>query len=233
MHNLEKANLYGNPLSDQCLEYFADKQMLYMGLGATSVTDGGMAALAKIKSLKFLDVSTNRIDGKGLESLVELPQLEHLDLHNTAITSDDLPKLKNCRSLKELNLGSIKINDTAGAVLAELPIMALYLDHCQLSDKFLSLLSRSNTLRYLSLNNNEQITAKGLEKLSSLPFKGLWLDYTEATKGGLPERLKKMKSLRLLQLNDAPPEVMKDLRASLPLCATNNDSTHAHNPDLA
>ena len=231
MHNLRKVNLYANPVTDKCLPSFVNLPLTYLSVSSTKISDAGMETVSKIQTLRWLDISETNIGGKGLRSIVNLPKLENLDADNTKMTSADLTWLKQCKSLRMLNLSVCKIDDSDGAVLADLPLLALYVSDCNLSDSFLSKLRQSKTLRIPGHRINPRITEKGLQKLKNLPLRGLWIQKTEATKDGHLECLDGIKTLQTLQVGKTPPGTAQRLHAKHPHCEILTEEAKSFNPD--
>ena len=112
MHRLEKANLYTNPVTDQCLQYFVDLPLTYLCLGSTQVSDAGMKQVSRIRTLQWLDVGDTKVSAKGLQSIVTLPALKDLAVDDSSI------KVQICtcsRSAKISN--SLTSNDAQSAMI--------------------------------------------------------------------------------------------------------------------
>ncbi len=60
-----------------------------------SVSDGGMATIATLGSLTWLDLSGTRITDQGVLSLSQLSKLSYLDVRQTAVTGVAVEKLKS------------------------------------------------------------------------------------------------------------------------------------------
>ena len=76
-----------------------------------SITDSGLAKLAQLKQLKYLNLSSCSITNTGLQALRELIHLVQLDLsYCNRITDQGMKALKNLPNLTALNLqGSTKV----------------------------------------------------------------------------------------------------------------------------
>ncbi len=85
-----------------------------VNLGATSITDAGVAGLGKMLRLKKLWLNGTGITDTGLDSIKGLSELEYLNLYGTEVTDEGLKKLAALKNLKKLYLWQTKV--TAGAV---------------------------------------------------------------------------------------------------------------------
>ena len=85
-----------------------------VNLGATAVTDAGVANLGKMPRLKKLWLNGTGITDTGLDSIKGLGELEYLNLYGTQVTDEGLKKLSGLKNLKKLYLWQTKV--TAGAV---------------------------------------------------------------------------------------------------------------------
>jgi len=108
--------------------------------GGIKITDLGLAKLARLKKLRFLDVSGAQITPAGLKVLQGLPRLERLNLWN-------------CRSL----------NDTAAPILAAMPSLTyLDLSDTSVGDATMRSLAALLHLKQLYLTNT-QVTPEAVE----------------------------------------------------------------------
>ncbi|MCS5540968.1 MAG: hypothetical protein NZ804_13335, partial [Roseibacillus sp.] len=85
-----------------------------VNLGATSITDAGMANLSKMPKLRKLWLNGTGITDAGLDSITALSALEYLNLYGTQVTDEGLKKLAGLKNLKKLYLWQTKV--TSGAV---------------------------------------------------------------------------------------------------------------------
>lgn len=91
---LETLILSGNPIGDPALEPLAKLPSLRrLDLADTSLTGGNLAALAKIESLRSLDLSGLPITDEAIPDLKRFKQLDELKLHETELTDQGLAQL--------------------------------------------------------------------------------------------------------------------------------------------
>jgi len=75
------------------------KQLVWMKLGNTKITDGAMAIIAQCSNLTRLQLDSTRITDKGLASLSVLSLLQSLNVVGTKITATGLLALKDLKAL--------------------------------------------------------------------------------------------------------------------------------------
>lgn len=92
-------------------------------LGSTSLTEGTIVAeLPKMKNLRKLDLSQNKIGDPALDAVATLEGLEWLNLYGTEVTDAGLMKLKGLGSLEKLFLWQSKATpEGAEELKKELP----------------------------------------------------------------------------------------------------------------
>ena len=139
-------------------------------LGFTWVADGDIDRIARISSLKRLDLSVTRITDLGIERLKPLTGIEELNLYACEhITDTALAHLREWKNLRRLNLRGTDITDTGLAYVAShAKLEALDLSITQVTDNGMEHLAELTELRELALGGNK-ITALGLSILQLLP----------------------------------------------------------------
>ncbi len=80
------------------------KQLVWLKLGNTKITDSAMETVAKLTNLTRLSLDNTAISNQGLALLSSLNQLQYLNVVNTKITSDGLHPLSNLSVLKQVFL---------------------------------------------------------------------------------------------------------------------------------
>ena len=173
-----------------------------LDLTGTTITDRGLAEVARLRSLKWLALPEG-ITEEALVHLAGLPKLEGLLLAGKGLTGPGLVQLRRIPTLRVLSLnGQSALQDAALAPLAELPrLESLSLNGAsRISDAGVDLLVRSPSLRKLDLFGT-QVTPQGVARLAKLPS----LEYLNLnTQPGLDDgalaalsRLPNLKRLRL------------------------------------
>ena len=97
--------------------------------GGIRITDLGLAKLARLKKLRYLDVSGAQITPAGLKVLQTLPRLERLSVWNCKALDDSAaPVFAAIPSLTNLDLSDTSAGDATLQTLASLPrLKFLYL----------------------------------------------------------------------------------------------------------
>jgi hypothetical protein len=71
----------GLEITDAGVAHLSERDLSYLELSGTAITDRAIASLLKIKSLATLDISKcNQLTDKGIRRLAELPKLSELNL---------------------------------------------------------------------------------------------------------------------------------------------------------
>jgi mono/diheme cytochrome c family protein/uncharacterized membrane protein len=78
------------------------KQLVWLKLGDTKITDKGMAALAQCTNLTMLHLNNTAISDAGLQQLNSLTQMQLLNLVGTRVTVDGVAKLMGLKKLQSL-----------------------------------------------------------------------------------------------------------------------------------
>ena len=138
-------------LTDDLLEDLAERAHRLTALslsGCNEVTDEGLLHLARLPSLRHLDVSGTAITDAGLGVLRHLSALQSLSLAWTRVTEAGIGVLAHCHALEQLTLGpsetlgdaalrsvagnrnvrhlSIALTDAGLPLLRELPVFATW-----------------------------------------------------------------------------------------------------------
>lgn len=88
------------------------KQLVWLKLDNSGLTDTSMATISKLNALKRLQLSNNNISDKGLTELQTLKDLRSLNLVGTKITSKGLMPLTKLKNLKNLYIYQTLINSS-------------------------------------------------------------------------------------------------------------------------
>jgi uncharacterized membrane protein len=91
-------------------------------IGATSVTDSGVAHLSSMPRLQRVKLNETAVTDAALDTIGKLPELEYLNLVSTAVTDEGLKKLEGLSKLRKLYLWQSKATkEGADALKAKLP----------------------------------------------------------------------------------------------------------------
>jgi hypothetical protein len=83
-----------------------------------SIYADDLVTLAKLRSLRAVDLTLTPTDDNGLAALARLPRLERLSLNGTLVTDQGLAHLDDCQSLRELRLGRSLVTPLAASAFA-------------------------------------------------------------------------------------------------------------------
>ncbi|MBD2756950.1 c-type cytochrome domain-containing protein [Spirosoma validum] len=87
------------------------KQIVWLRLGDTEISDATLTQLAKLKNLQKLHLEQTKITDAGLKQLKGLTNLEYLNLYGTVITDAGLADLANLKNLKTVYLWQTKVTE--------------------------------------------------------------------------------------------------------------------------
>ena len=107
-------------LTDVDLDYVNDlKELEFLGMGVTEISDEGLAHLKNLKKLRCLDLQRTRVTDAGLARLEGLDELTDLNLSDTQITDTGLIHLMKLKNLWQLKLYKTKVTDAGAKALQE------------------------------------------------------------------------------------------------------------------
>ena len=95
------------------------KQLVWLKLGNTKITDSAMTTVAKLTNLTRLSLENTAITNQGLASLGSLMHLQYLNLVGTNVKSDGLHPLSNLTELKQVFMFKTTISPNDLSVLQQ------------------------------------------------------------------------------------------------------------------
>jgi serine/threonine protein kinase len=154
---LYEVGLTDNPdIRDDDLDKFRNlKQLSYLTLGNTPITDVGLLHLQELKSLTYLCLSQTKVTDAGIANLKVLTNLRGLNVVMTGVTGTGLGPLRQLPDLVKLEVGGPSTTDA--------DLLAI---------------SQFNKLTLLAAQKSPQITDAGTRELHRLENLGL-LDLTD------------------------------------------------------
>lgn len=121
--------------------------------GNTRLRDDSLPRIARWKTLRRLEIHSDRITDNGLRHLAPLGGLTALDLSYSRVTDECLQHLTALSALEELNLQRTQINGSGFGELASLPrLRRLTLRYTQIAGEGLGGLARCESLEELDLS---------------------------------------------------------------------------------
>ena len=183
--------------------------------GTRSITDAGAAHLAKMRSLKKLNLGSAQVTDKGLAYLSQIKTLEQLDLpqEQKGITDVGLAYLAELPNLKALSISRAhfvdpKMNkeyytDKGLEALAKCGgLEELSIGSPGVTDAGMDRVGRLANLRSLNLFGCDNVTDKGLASLTELKsLKDLYIAHADITISGL-NRLNSLSNLTRAHVYD-------------------------------
>ena len=79
-----------------------DRQIAWLQLNGTRVTDIGLAEIAKLKNLTRLNLAYTAVSNNGIRSICKLSNLEYLNLSGTLVDNGSLKPLESLKHLKHV-----------------------------------------------------------------------------------------------------------------------------------
>ena len=86
------------------------KQLIWLKLGNTNISDANMKAITQLGNLTRLSLEHTDISDEGLQSVQNLQHLQYLNLVGTKVTLQGVMQLKELKSLQSLYLYQTNIN---------------------------------------------------------------------------------------------------------------------------
>ena len=93
------------------------KDLIWLDLSRTRITDAGLKALEKMPNLQHLDLRGTAVGDAGLDALAPLHNLRTLGLYGTAVTDAGLPALHRLSGLRRLYVGGTQVTSPGVATL--------------------------------------------------------------------------------------------------------------------
>ena len=101
-------------------------QVLWLDLGNTRISDGGLAAVAKLPNLTRLHLQHTSVGDGGVALLAALQRLEYLNLYGTAVTDQGLVPLSSLKRLRALYVWETRVTSAGVSRLqAALPRLTI------------------------------------------------------------------------------------------------------------
>ena len=93
------------------------KQLLWLKLGGTAITDSALYAISSFANLRRLHINHTQITDSGLTYLKKLTELRYLNLVGTSVTAEGVMQLKELKNLESLYLFQTNIPENAREIL--------------------------------------------------------------------------------------------------------------------
>jgi len=86
------------------------KQLVWLKLGSSSITDSALVVISNLTNLRSLQIDHTAITDSGLSKLKTLHELRHLNLVGTKVTLKGIVELKDLKKLESLYLYQTKVD---------------------------------------------------------------------------------------------------------------------------
>jgi internalin A len=217
LRELRWLNLSRSGVTDAGLKEFAGvKGLRILDLAETSVTDDGLKALTSFKNLRDLYLgyvkAPEKVTEAGLKTLAKITSLKRLDLAGIKLTRTGLKNMAPLKGLQALGITVGGLRDGDLCVLTAFPnLQELVLANTELTDRALSELAALKNLQTLTLHN-VKLPATGLQGLAAVKnLKELVLDnYFEPIAPASLRDLTAIKSLKMLCLISDQKDSLSD-----------------------
>lgn len=165
-------------VTKRALKHLAGLEGLeHLDLRSVWLEDVDATDLARLDSLRELELGAAPVSDAALEPLSALRHLEHLGVSSETLTGAGLTHLEQLPALRSLRLWELKAGDAALTAVAGLSALeALDLRRAPISDAGLAHLRGAHLLRHLSLSDvgaGPTITDSGLAQLQDVPLHSL------------------------------------------------------------
>lgn len=142
---IDELNFLEMPIHDDDLREVAlNPRLRVLKLGATDISDAGLAHLKDLRGLQMLGLRRTKVTGEGLRYLAGMRELRSLALAETAVDDDSLKYLEGLDRLAELGLNATRVTDAGLQHLDGLPALAmLHLTDCEVTEQGLAALRKA------------------------------------------------------------------------------------------
>jgi Planctomycete cytochrome C/Leucine Rich repeat len=93
------------------------RDLVWIDLSRTAITDAGLTALATMPNLEHLDLRETAVGDAGVAALAPLGNLRTLGLYGTAVTDEGVPSIQRLAGVTRLYLGGTRVTDRGIAAL--------------------------------------------------------------------------------------------------------------------
>ena len=93
------------------------KQLVWLRLGSSAITDSSLEILAGFNNLRRLQLDHTQVTDKGLAKLKKLDELRYLNLVGTKVTAEGVLQLKELKKLESLYLYQTGVTESTREIL--------------------------------------------------------------------------------------------------------------------
>lgn len=143
------------------------RQLQWLELENTGVTDAGLAHLTRNRMLTHLSLSGTKITDEGLKSLVRLPRLNRLWLNGLPISGEGIRTLYSAKRLTRLGISNTPLPTGTLQMLNPIGLKHLEIRNARIGEAELEAIGELQSLETLDLSNNPFL-GPGLHHLAKL-----------------------------------------------------------------
>ncbi|MFI4874081.1 MAG: hypothetical protein ACIALR_02010, partial [Blastopirellula sp. JB062] len=167
-------------LSAVDVKYDEHGAAIQLRANSPAINDATAIQLAKLRSLRRIDLNQCEVSDQTLQAIAELPELRALYLERTAVTSAGVAALESCQNLEELMLADCPIDDQALETIGKLPQLSLLsLSRTPITDAGMAHLHEMPNLRTLYLRGSA-VAGQGFAHLKGSPELEL-IDFSDSS----------------------------------------------------
>jgi Leucine-rich repeat (LRR) protein len=171
MPELKVLELGGHLINDRAIEHLKGLQLVWVGARETAITDESLELLATMP-LRHAYFEDSPITDVGMAALARVRSLNILDVSGTRITDAGLAAFEGHGRLSALDAGDTSIGDEGIRHISGVPgLMALRIPNTDVTDEGLRHLVDSKKLNSLDLHGTA-VTDEGIARLNGLPNLG-------------------------------------------------------------
>ena len=161
-----RVNLGGSKVTDDDLRVIGRlKQLKFLDLSETSISDDGLANITHLRDLQELGLSDSRVTNAGMRHLQGLQALHTLVLEDTAIGDEGVKQIASLRKLQTLSLAGTRVTGAGISHLDGLKrLQFLYLRDCPVDDSAIEPLADLPPLIELDVSSTN-VSGAGLAEL--------------------------------------------------------------------
>lgn len=195
-------------------------QVVFLDTAKFPISDEQMPDIARLTSLRYLNLQDTEITDRGLLLLGNLKLINHLNIARAMITGKGLMIVAQFKQLEDLDAGFNQLSDQSISCLEHLPKLRIVtLSAARLGDESMAVFGKMQQLKELRLDRNKSITDAGVAKLTGLHLTLLDLSVCDGITTKSLKFFQQMPSLKHLYIDFKMAGADLDaLKKALPNC---------------
>jgi len=166
---------------------FPTGSLQHLNLNKLEVNDKLLDVVAKLNSIRSLQIGECDLTDDKLKKLSNLANLEHLNMNGNLLTGKGLNDMTGCKSLVKIDMCFNALGRNFAANATHFPkLAALFACHAGVKDVDVESIAKIKTLEHVKLSSNFDVTNKGVKMLAALPkLRNVEIDCTKSDLDGL------------------------------------------------